>query len=82
MIIAVACRIGQKIWTLPPPNRHHNVLWLMGEREVEGYHLCEQGFLTDSGDFLTRSAARSYAMATGQCPKPDHERHLFSEDLW
>lgn len=41
MITHVAVKYGDTVYSLPPPNRHHNVLWTMppgkARRGVQGF---------------------------------------------
>ena len=83
MITCVAIKTLSGVYALPEPNRHHNVIKTMhdnGESAKSGI----QGFVTDTGAFLNREQARSYALAIGQVSekKLNHQRELFSEDLW
>lgn len=94
MIVAVAVRDGNKIWTLPKPARHHNVLWLMRgldpwepieENRKPGIIPAkgEQGFLDHSGEFLDRKQALLVAEACKQLRHPPiAPPQLYSEDLW
>jgi hypothetical protein len=52
--------IDGKIWTLPPPNRHHDVIRLMRESGYEGpvSHPDQQGFILNNGIFCRLRAAR------------------------
>lgn len=82
-ITHVALKDGNKVYSLPAPNRHHNVISMMG-----GTHGQEvQGFLDANGTFLNRKQAFLVAQQTGQLnrrPGPGHYQgpELFSEDLW
>lgn len=79
MIAAAAIRTAKGvIRTMPPPARHHTILRTMslGSRRD-----AEQGFVTDTGEFLNRSAAAAHALECGQVTElPTMD--LFSEDLW
>lgn len=83
-ITHVAIRQGGKIFSLPSPNRHHNVIFKIAEEtgldRVDG----EQGFLDDAGNFLDRKAALAHALGSGQVKDPGAIRAgiLFSEDMW
>ena len=82
MITHVAImRYSGEVFSLPPPNRHHNVLWLIAERQVEGD---EQGFLRHDGVFLNRKAALLEAQKCNQLlPRATHPGgQLYSEDVW
>ena len=91
MIKAAAIRFRGEIWTLPRPARHHHILHVMHEvlgwnsetRRVEPLadeERIEQGFVDDSGRFLSRGDAVRTALLWGQIQERKHE--LFSEDLW
>lgn len=84
MITHVAIKYNGKTYSLPRPNRHHNVI-----RSIPGGIAWPdtQGFLTDKGVFLDRYDAYNYAQLHGQLkrnpdPKAYQGNELFSEDLW
>jgi len=80
-IVAAAIIQDGKLYTLPSPARHHDLISLIyGEigRRVDG----RQGFVTEDGTFVDREEARRIVVKNGQCPTPCHCRELFSEDLW
>lgn len=56
----------------------------LGFHPKEGYQEIAQGFITNRGEFLTRSEALDHAKECGQVPdKPNiYDDRLFSEDLW
>lgn len=82
----VAAAIKDKegnVHSLPAPARHHNIINHMSEKNIRpGSRARDQGFIDEDGNFLDREEARLLVIKTGQCPKPDHSRELFSEDLW
>lgn len=89
-ITHVAIKTGNgKIYFLPAPNRHHNVLRLMmsliKDRE---YDTKIQGFLDEDGNFLNRKDAYLVAVDSGQLDRSRHPpnsyngNELYSEDLW
>lgn len=99
MITHVAIRATDgKLYILPSPNRHHNILWTYGPQltgpERVAFRDGEQGFMIDGEEFVSRKPAKLYALKTGQyLSLPQYEaRHgvpraytgsdLFSEDLW
>lgn len=101
MITHVAIRTSTRIWTLPRPFRHHHILRLMqAVAELKGVTISrrtsprDQGFVTDTGQFLEREPALQYAQEHGQYMSDEaycarhrqdqrpHLRQLFSEDLW
>lgn len=84
MITHVAIKRGVKVYSLPAPNRHHHVLWEMPLpcfNDEDGV----QGFLDDTGAFLTRREAYRAVVDTPQFkrkPGGYDGPELFSEDLW
>jgi hypothetical protein len=97
MIIAAAIKDSDgKIWTLPKPARHGNIILEIVKAKVAmANHI--QGFVTNDGTFLNRKEARQHAIDCKQpfyCynPKDSSQRfvdnnpqangELFSEDLW
>ena len=86
-ITHVAIRFQGKVWSLPAPNRHHDViLHIVEQTGVESVDACDddQGFLDESGQYLRRSAALVSARLNGQLKDPAQVRcnMLFSEDVW
>lgn len=77
-ITHVAVRYKDKVYSLPAPNRHHDVIRLIDEEDVQGI----QGFLTDKGKFLNRTNALSVALKAGQLKDPAKLGQLYSEDIW
>lgn len=85
-ITHVAIQYAGKTYSLPAPNRHHNVIRMIAAENgvgVKGPDI--QGFLDESGEFLNRRIAFTLATANGQINRrpggyagPD----LYSEDLW
>ncbi|MDF2435306.1 MAG: hypothetical protein JWP44_4937 [Mucilaginibacter sp.] len=62
------------IFSLPAPNRHHNLIWMMAELGIATPITGTQGFLDATGNFITREAAAILVDS-------DHKK-LYSEDLW
>lgn len=85
-ITHVAIRFQGKVWSLPAPNRHHDVIRLIVEEtgvEYVNAHGDDQGFLDESGRYLRRQAALLSAEANGQVKqKTNPPNKLFSEDIW
>ena len=86
-ITHVAIRFRNKIYSLPAPARHCDVIKHIVE--TTGYTTIsvdmhrEQGFLDTNGLFLDRAAAYVRAQGNGQLTAKGHkEGVLFSEDLW
>lgn len=85
-ITHVAVRRNGRTYSLPAPNRHHDVLWSIPKWDTKEERDI-QGFLDDQGNFLTRSEAFVLATQTGQINRRKHEgsydgTDLYSEDLW
>lgn len=89
MITHVAIRFRGKVWSLPAPNRHHDVIrMIVGETGVKYVDARDddQGFLIDGGDtFYRRKPALRHAIECNQL-KPgcmgEKLGKLFSEDVW
>ncbi len=82
----VAIRFQSKIWSLPAPNRHHHVIRHIVEstdvKHVDCYDE-DQGFLDETGRYLTRKQALVSATENEQILKKTSPAHLlFSEDVW
>jgi archaellum component FlaG (FlaF/FlaG flagellin family) len=88
MITHVAIRFQGVTYSLPPPNRHHDVIRLIVEQTgVKSVAAREddQGFLIDGEQYARRGAAFAHAKRCGQLkPGGMGERlgKLFSEDVW
>lgn len=84
MITGVAVRHGDKVYSLPPPNRHHNILHSLKPKYAGEY---EEGFIDDTGKFVSRLDAMKIAENNGQLTRrPGKEFYqgpeLYSEDIW
>lgn len=65
--------------------RHGDIfkqLEALGFEPHKGYKEIEQGFLTNSGRFLSRKEAYVAALKCGQLKNSKEKEELFSEDLW
>mgnify|MGYP001300164794 CR=1 FL=1 len=95
MITHVAIKRNGKIYSLPAPNRHHDVLYSMSEDERNVSDEEEdqdiQGFLDDKGNFLNRREAYEMVVNTPQFIRQEKNKDretyyngpdLYSEDLW
>ncbi len=83
LIHAVAIMQGDILYTLPKPARHHHVIaYIVAHVGKYNPNLGEQGFITDSGHFVTREQAAMLALASGQVTKLTDPPELFSEDVW
>lgn len=88
MITHVAIRFQGKVWSLPAPNRHHDVIRLIvaetGVKTVDARE-DDQGFLINGEQYARRKPALRIALQAGQC-KADclgaRLGKLFSEDVW
>ena len=64
--------------------RHHNIIFDLSKSGIKP-HGGIQGFVTDKGEFLNRTEAKTHFIECGQKPiKGDfhHQTELFSEDLY
>ncbi len=83
MIKSAAIKNPLKVWSLPAPARHHNIIALMHDKDDPHVHgVSIQGFLTHEGKFLNRKEAAKYVLEVGQLKKLKWPPNLFSEDLW
>lgn len=82
-IVAVAVMLDGEVWQLPRPARHHHVLMALDHvlpgRAIEAH---EQGFMTNTGRYVTRQEAAMIATQAGQVATLHAPPQLFSEDLW
>lgn len=84
-ILAAALKIGDCVFTAPPPARHHTLLHALyavaPDRIVQPV---EQGFMDVHASFVDRREAWTIAEAADQIIPRQHQRagYLFSEDLW
>lgn len=87
-ITHVAVVFNGFVYSLPKPNRHHNVLRAIAEENgigVDGPH--SEGFVDSSGRYLRRGQAMVAARKTGQLNRRPGAQfyqgpELYSEDLW
>jgi len=87
MITHVAIKFNGVIYSLPKPNRHHNVIIKIIEltnAQTVDAHGDDQGFLDDTGKYLNRKEALEVARVNGQLrnDRPIWNNELFSENLW
>lgn len=74
-----------KVWTLPRPNRHHDIIRVMRESGYDGpvSHPDQQGFMLNNGMFCRRKPAQSIAENAGQVKNGKIIGYtLTTEDLW
>ena len=86
MITHVAIRFQGRVWSLPKPNRHHDVIrHIVRETGVDTVDALgdDQGFLDETGEYLNRWRALRHAIRCEQVPASKlGRRELFSEDVW
>lgn len=82
-IAAAAVLLDGKIYTLPPPARHHTIMHWLSAQGISP-HLAEQGFVDNEGKFLGRHPALQVAADAGQFIRDPTApaNGLFSEDVW
>lgn len=83
-VVRAAIKLGDRVFHVPRPGRHHDVIRSMVERHGVKPPVCGvQGFMLDDHTFVDRMDALRVALAAGQV-----ERHkasamgLYSEDVW
>lgn len=85
-ITHVAIQYAGRVWALPAPNRHHDVIRHIAEQTGDGIRGPDvQGFLDSNGRFLRRAQAYTIARWSGQLqrkPGGYQGTDLYSEDLW
>jgi len=83
MITHVAIVFRGETYSLPRPNRHHDVIRLIAEETDAKYIDGTEGFLVDGVRFVERTEALRHALDVHQITAPKFQPHLlFSEDLW
>lgn len=85
-IVAAAIFYNNKIWTLPKPNRHADIVRHIKKTRGKGISgPSTDGFINNDGIFLNRVEALDVALKASQCNYP-HDAikngSLYSEDLW
>lgn len=84
-ITHVAIRFQGKVYSLPEPNRHCDVVRLIikqtGVTSVD-VELEDEGFLDSSGRYLTRKQALVSAQLHNQVKGKVIHHELYSENLW
>lgn len=86
-VVAAAIRHPDgTVYSLPPPNRHHNVIWHMVGLGIDtaGHKtIHDQGFVLSDGRYVGRVAAKTVAIAAGQLlDRASKLKELFSECVW
>jgi hypothetical protein len=81
-VVAAAILKNGKVYTLPPPARHHTIIQQIFDETSEKTRSCDdQGFLLSDGRFVLRPAALQVARKAGQVTDIIGSV-LTSEDLW
>ena len=85
-IVSAAIKdIDGKVWSVPQPGRHHNIIALMRESGYVGpvAGKDQQGFILSNGNFCRRYAALGVAYKSGQLKNGTTIGSVItSEDLW
>lgn len=86
LITHVAIRCNGKVYSLPKPNRHHHVIWMIA-KEIDNRVDAsgdDQGFLDENGVYYDRRSALILALKNNQVKdmKDIRAGRLFSENLW
>ena len=82
-LVGVAIQHDGEVFSLPAPNRHHNVISMMAEKGYGAGDMHDQGFITNTGRFVDRREALVIARTNGQLrEKLGVEGLLFSEEIW
>lgn len=85
-LTGVALNWKGRVYTLPAPNRHHQLLahaTEILELPREACNVENQGFVTSSGRFVDRKEALGIARAAKQVRRDiGRAKVLFSEDVW
>jgi len=85
-IRCAAIRFNGRVWALPRPKRHHDIMRFAVDN-TQGAQICavagdDQGFLTTKGRYVTRQEAGQIAIASGEAKTLKFGDQLYSEDLW
>lgn len=81
-IVAAAVHVNGVTISIPAPARHFHILAKLPAKMARNVRPSDQGFLTDTGEFVGRETGLQIATEAKQLLKPTHHRELFSEDLW
>lgn len=88
MVETAAIRIGEAVFSLPRPNRHHNVMWWLHTLGISAGLMHDSGFVLSDGTYADRKRALTVATEAGQLIQregqtvPISPPNLYSEDLW
>lgn len=87
-VVAAAVRVDGVVYSMPPPNRHHNILYMLHHKGLHPTTLHDQGFVLSDGTYANRREAFDAAAVAGQAllrhlhPGGYDGPDLYSEDLW
>lgn len=85
-IVGVASKAYGKLYQLPKPYRHHNLLDLMYREYPEQMQVAdEEGFITSTGRYVNREEAYLIAQQANQILSERHPSglvELYSESVW
>jgi len=80
---AAILALDGKVWSVPRPGRHHDVIRVMKQEGYDTPIQGEQGFLLSDGRFARRTSALTVARRANQLIRKTNPQHmLFSEDVW
>ena len=82
---AAICADDGRIWSLPPPHRHYDIVEYMRQFGYEGGvdRPGQQGFLLSDNKFCSRTDAYEIAEKAGQIRIPiESGKRLTTEHLW
>lgn len=82
MIVAAAIKLDGRVYGLPAPARHHDIIRMLAKRGHDVPINGEQGFIDDQFGFLDRVEAIGAALSDEQKFKREPKTQLYSEDLW
>ena len=72
-----------KVYSVPRPGRHHDVIKIMVHEGIKIPITGEQGFVLSNGNFVSRKAAKLIAINAHQLLERASKRdELFSECVW
>ena len=78
-----AIKSNGKVWTMPRPARHGDIINMMRHAGAGYGRPGDQGFVLSDGRFARRQRARRIAVRAFQVPPVGpYGDHLFSEDMW
>lgn len=81
-ICAAAIRFEGRLYVVPAPARHHDIIRVIATATGASNILGEQGFVTGRYHFVDREEAGRIALQSGQVSTLKVPPNLYSEDLW